>query len=142
MCFIHAVPIDDDESFGPLLEKRMKCFFDMNKKRKTDFAGKATLDCVCSLPQGTTGGLGKFFIKKGGGDPGKATVIMTEEIVECCSHGCSLQCDVPHNRFMVDCDTKEFLTKHVGISSWDDLSKDHKEEMFQGLSPEIPSCLG
>ena len=131
MNFVHAVPIGEEESFGPSLAAKIKYFFDVSHKRKTDVTGKDALNYVCSLPQGATGGLGKFCLNKGGGDAEKAAKIMTTEIDDYFKDGYSLQYDVPLNRFMVDWDIKEFLAKFVGVTSWDDLSEDDKKKCFR-----------
>ena len=56
---------------------------------------------------------------------------MTTEIDDHFKDGYSLQNDVPLNRFMVDWNIKEFLTKFVGITSWDDLSEDDKKKCYR-----------
>ena len=56
---------------------------------------------------------------------------MTMEINDHFKDGYYLQYDVPLNRFMVDWDIKEFLTKFVGATSWDDLSEDDKRKCYR-----------
>ena len=129
--FVDAVPIGEEESFESSLAAKIKFFFDVAKKRKTDVTGKAALNYALSLPTGAQSGLGKFCLNKGKGDAAKAAKIMTQEIVEHFQDGYSLQYDVPLNRFMVDYDIKEFLTKFVGVNSWDDLSEDDKKKCFR-----------
>ena len=70
--FIHGVPLGEEETFGPLLNKRIKYFFNVSYKRKTNITGQAALNYVLNLPQGSTDGLGKFCLNKGGGDQEKA----------------------------------------------------------------------
>ena len=129
--FVHAIPVGEEESFGPSLAAKIKYFYDFCRKRKTDVTEKAALNYAVSLPLGATGGLGKFCLNKGKGDAAKAAKIMTQEIVEHFQDGYSLQYYVPLNRFMVDYDIKEFLTKFVGVNSWDDLSEDDKKKCFR-----------
>lgn len=104
--FVHAVPIDDKESFGVLLAANIKYFFDISHKRKTDITGKMALNDALSLPTGVTAGLGRFCLNKAEGDAVKAAKIMTTEIDDHFKDGYSLQYDVPLNRFMVDWDIK------------------------------------
>ena len=129
--FVHAVPIGEEESFGRSLAATLKYFYDVCCKRKTIVTGKAALNYTVSLPTGATGGLGKFCLNKGKGDADKAAKIMTMEINDHFKDGYSLQYDVPLNRFMVDWDIKEFLTKFVGATSWDDLSEDDKRKCYR-----------
>ena len=56
---------------------------------------------------------------------------MTTEIDDHFKDGYSLQYDVTLNRFMVDWDIKEFLTKFVGATSWDDLSEYDKRKCYR-----------
>ncbi len=114
--FVHAVPIGEEESFGPSLAAKIKYFFDVSHKRKTDVTGKAALNYALSLPTGATAGLGKFCLNKGQGDLEKAAKIMTTEIDDHFKDGYSLQYDVPLKRFMVDCDINRFLTDFVGVT--------------------------
>ena len=86
------------------------------------------------------GGLGKFCLNKGGGNAEKAAKIMNDEVVEHCGSGCSFQCDIPLSKFLVDWDTKEFLVKHVGINSWDDLSEEDKN--VSGIVPGGSFLIG
>ena len=103
--FVHAVPVGEEESFGPLLAARTKYFFDVSCKRKSNITGKAALNYICDLPRGSTGGLGKFCLDKGGRDADKAAKIMKMEIDAHFRGVYSLQYDVSLNRFMVDWDT-------------------------------------
>ena len=135
--FVHAVPVGEEEYFAHLLAARIKYFFDVSRKRKSNITGKAALNYVCGLPRGSTGGIEKFCLNKGGRDAYKAAKIMTMEIDAHFKDGYSLQYDVPLNRFMVDWDIKQFLTDYVGIPSWDDLSEDDKKN----VSSTIPRSL-
>ena len=129
--FVHGVPIGEEETFGPLLEKRIKYFFDVSYKRKTNITGKAALNYVRNLPSGSTGGLGKFCLNKGGGDADKAATIMTDEIDAHFKDGYELLYDVPLNKFMVDWDIKRFLQNYLRATSWEDLSEDDKKKCFR-----------
>ena len=91
MHFFHAVPINDDESFGPLLAVRIKYFFDVSHKRKADITGGTALNYICDLSKGVAGGLGEFCLNRGGGDADKSTKIMTLEIDDYFKDGYSLQ---------------------------------------------------
>ena len=114
-----------------MLTARIKYFFDVSRKRKSNTTGKTALNYVCGLPKGSTGGLGKFSLNKDGGDKDKALKIMTTEIDAHFKDGFSLQYDVPLNRFMADWDIKQFLTDYVGVTSWDDLWEDDKKKCFK-----------
>jgi hypothetical protein len=78
--FVHAVPIGEEESFGPLLAAKIKYFFDVSRKRNTNVTGKAALKFSLSLPTGATAGLGKFCLNKAKGDAKKVAKIMTTKI--------------------------------------------------------------
>ena len=93
--------------------------------------GRLALNYVRNLPKGVNGGLETFCLNKGGGDPGKAAKIMTEEIGNFWKHGYSLQYDTHLNKTMVDWDIKEFLINHVGAASWDDLDEASKSACFK-----------
>ena len=93
--------------------------------------GMLALNYVRNLPQGDAGGLGKFCLDKGGGDPGNAAKIMTDEIHNFWKDGYFLQYDTHLNKTMVDWDIKEFLINHVGVTSWDDLDEASKRACFK-----------
>ena len=63
--FVHAVPIGKEETFGPMLAVKIKYFFDVTRKRKTNTTGRLALDWYLYLPLGPRGGLGKFCLDKG-----------------------------------------------------------------------------
>ena len=131
MYFICTVPLNDEESFASELANKIKYFFDVTRKRKTDVTGQLALNYARNLPQGDDRGLGKFCLDKGGRDPAKAAKFVTEEINNFWNHGYSLQYDTHLNRTMVDWDIKEFLTNHVGVASWDDLDEASKTACFK-----------
>ncbi len=74
----------------------------MHIKRKTEITGKAALWYVYCLNQDNTGGLDKYWINKGGGNPDKTTKNLSDKIDGHYNHGYFLQYDVQLNRFMVD----------------------------------------
>lgn len=96
------------------------------------------LNYVCHLSQWMMGGLGKFWLNKGGGDGEKAAKIMNNEIVEHFSSGCSLQCDVPLTKFLVGWDTKDFLVNHGRINSWEELSEEGKKCFMDCPKTSLP----
>ena len=110
MYFVHAAPMGQEESLESELGKKIKHFFDVGKKRKTNIAGKMALSYALSLSTGKKGGLGKFCLNKGNGSKEKAADVMAAELDECGHHGYSLQYAVHLNKFMVDWDIKEFFT--------------------------------
>ena len=109
----------------------MKYFFDVSHKRKTDVTGRSALNNCLNLRSGAGAGLGAFCLNKGKGDSDLAAKIMTTELDDHFKDGYSLNCDVPLNKCMVDWDIKGFLTKYVGVTSWDDLSEDDKRKCFK-----------
>ncbi len=109
----------------------MKTFFDVMRKRKTDITGLMALKYVCNLSQGDNGGLGKFCLHKGNGDPEKAAKVMTEEMDSHYKDGFSFQFDTPLNKYMVDFDIKKFLADHVAITEWDDMDEATKVFCFK-----------
>ena len=48
--------------------------------------------------------------------------------------------DVTLDTYMTDWDIKEYMAKHMGINSWDDLSEE--ETALQGSSPQVIATLG
>ena len=56
---------------------------------------------------------------------------MAAELDEYWCHRYSLQYDVHLNKFMVDWDTKEFLTQCVGVTCWEDLDESSKRACFR-----------
>ena len=84
-----------------------------------------------NLCTGAGAGLGAFCLKKAKGDADLAAKIMTTELDDHFKDDYSLQYDVPLIKFMVDWDIKEFLTKYVGITSWDNVSEDDKRKCFK-----------
>ena len=138
--FIHADPIGEEEDFLPTLKAKLKYFYDVTRKRKTNITGKLVLKYTIGRPQGRTGGLGKFCLDKGTIHKGTAKEevseertadVMTEELHEHYRDGYTLQYDVPLNKFMVDYDIKEFITNYVGGNSWDDLSEEDKRKCYR-----------
>ena len=138
--FIHAVPIGEEEEFLPTLKAKIKYFFDVTRKRKTNITGRLVLEYCIGLPQGRNGGLGAFCLKKGTTHKGtakevvsmeKAADVMTQELHDHYRDGYTLQYDVPLNKFMVDYDIKEFITNYVGANSWDDLSEEDKRKCYR-----------
>ena len=131
VAFVHAVPLNDAESFRPLLEYRIKYFFDVCKKRKTNATGMNVLKFVRDLSTGDHSGLGRWALNRADGDEAKAAKQITDDMDDYYSSGYSLQLDVPLNRFMVDYDIKQFLTTYIGTTCWDDLSEEDKKKCFR-----------
>ena len=131
MYFVHKVPLHDEESFKSELDRKIKYFFDVTKKRKTNMWGEMALNYARGLSTGDSRGLGKYCLAKGGGDPAKAAKVMAKEIDDYWKHGPSVQYDVHLNKTMVDWDIKQFLTRHVGITSWDDLDENSKTACYR-----------
>ena len=131
VAFVHAVPLNDAESFCPLLEYRIKYFFDVCKKRKTNATGMNVLKFVRDLSTGDHSGLGRWALNRADGDKAKAAKQITDDMDDYYSSGYSLQLDVPLNRFMVDYDIKQFLTTYIGTTCWDDLSEEDKKKCFR-----------
>ena len=138
--FIHAIPIGEEEEFLPTLKAKIKYFFDVTRKRKTNITGRLVLEYCINLRQGRTAGLGAFCLKKGTTHKGtakqvvsdeKAADVMTQELHDHYRDGYTLQYDVPLNKFMVDYDIKEFITNYVGANSWDDLSQEDKRKCYR-----------
>ena len=131
MAFIHAVPLDDMDSFGELLTHRLKYFFDVCRKRKTNATGMNALKFICDLPTGDTGGIGRWALNRANGDVEKAAKLITDDMEDYYGGGHSFQYDVPLNRYMVDYDIKKFLVDYLGTSSWDDLGEEDKKKCFK-----------
>ena len=131
MAFIHAVPLDDMDSFEELLTHRLKYFFDVCRKRKTNATGMNALKFICDLPTGDTGGIGRWALNRANGDVEKAAKLITDDMDDYYGGGHSFQYDVPLNRYMVDYDIKKFLVDYLGTSSWDDLGEEDKKKCFK-----------
>ena len=78
--FLRMVPMDDQQYFYPLLTSKMKYFFNITRKRKTDVEGTIALTYASNICTRDSGGLGKFHLNKDAGNSAKATSVMTEEI--------------------------------------------------------------
>ena len=135
--FIHAVPIGEEEDFLPTLKAKIKYFFDVTRKRKTNITGMLVLKYCMGRK---TAGLANFCLKKGTTFKGtskevvsqeKTADIMTQELHDHYKDGYTLQFDVPLNKFMVDYDIKAFLTTYIGSNSWDDLSQEDKRKCYR-----------
>ncbi len=135
--FIHAVPIGEEDDFLPNLKAKIKYFFDVTRKRKTNITGKLVLKYCMGRK---TAGLGKFCLRKGTTHKGtakevvseeKTADVMTQELHDHYRDGYTLQYDVPLNKFMVDYDIKAFLTTYIGSNSWDDLSQEDKRKCYR-----------
>ncbi len=109
-----------------MLAVKLKYFFDVTHKRKTNATGRLALDRCLDLPLGSRSGLGKFCLGKGTTKKGTAQEVVDEEkaadamTIEHDDHfkdEYSLQFDVPLNKFMVDLDIKDFLVTFVGANS-------------------------
>ena len=131
IAFIHAVPLDDMESFEELLTYRLKYFFDVCRKRRTNATGMNALKFIRDLPTGDTGGTGRWALNRAKGDVEKAAELITDDMEEYYGGGHSLQYDVPLNRYMVDFDIKKFLVNYLGTTSWDDLSEEDKKKCYK-----------
>ena len=131
IAFIHAVPLDDMESFDKLLTYRLKYFFDVCRKRRTNATGMNALQFIRDLPTGDTGGIGRWALNRAKGDVEKAAELITDDMEEYYGGGHSLQYDVPLNRYMVDFDIKTFLDDYLGTTSWDDLSEEDKKKCYK-----------
>ena len=131
MYFVYTVPLDDEASFEEDLTRKVKYFFDVSKKRKTDITGVMALSYARNLAQGDNGGLGLFCLNKGNGDPKKAAKVMTEEIDNHFKDGFCFQYDTPLNKYMVDYDIKQFLTDRVGMTAWEDMDEATKQSCFK-----------
>ena len=138
--FIHAVPIGEEEDFLPTLKAKIKYFFDVTRKQKTNITSNLVLKYCMGRPQGKTSELGAFCLKKGTTHKGtskqvvseeKTADVMTQELHDHYRDGYTLQYDVPLNKFMVDYDIKEFITNYVGGNSWDDLSQEDKRKCYR-----------
>ena len=129
--FVYTVPLDDESTFQEGLTRKVQCFFDVMRKRKTDITGMMALKYARNMSPGDNGGLGLFCLTKGNGDPEKAAKVMTEEIHSHFKDGFSLQFDTPLNKYMVDFDIKQFLADRVGITSWDDLDEAGKQYCYK-----------
>ena len=115
--FFYTVPLDDESTFEEGLTRKVKYFFDLMRKRKTDITGMMALKYARNLAQGDNGGLVRFCLNKGNDDPQKAAKVTTEEIDGHFKDGFPLQFDTPLNKYMVDFDIKQFLADRVGITS-------------------------
>lgn len=131
MHFIFTVPLNDEESFACELANKIKYFFDITRKRKTDVMKRLASKHVRNLSKGSNGALGLFCLNKAGGDPAKTAKIMMEEIDNFWKHEYTLQYHTHLNKTMVDGDIKEFLINHVGATSWDDLDEASKSACFK-----------
>ena len=132
LSFVHAIPKSEYESFRPKLEYRTKCFGHVcNAKGKSVAAGRNALKFVRNLRTGDHSGLGAWALKRAGGDETKAAKMIADDMYDYYGGGHSFEYDVPLNRYMVDYDIKDFLTKFVGISSWNDLNEDDKRSCFR-----------
>ena len=132
MYFVHAAPMGQDDQLASEIQKKVKYFVDVSKKRKTNITGHMALDYALSLPTGEKGGLGRFCLQnKGNGDHEKAAAKMTDELNAHWGNGYSLQYDIHLNKFLVDWDIKKFLTEYVGVNSWDDLDENSKRGCFR-----------
>ena len=132
MYFVHKVPLDDEDSFTSELTRKINYFFDVTKTKKSDVWGRLALNYARGLQQPGNGrGLAGYLLDKGRGDPEKATKIMAKEIDDFWKHGPSLQYNFHLNKTMVDWDIKQFLTNHVGVTSWDDLDEASKTACFK-----------
>ena len=65
MCFVLSVPIGEEHAFLPMLEAKIKYFFDVTRKRTTNTTGRLVLDYCQDLPQGRKGRLGGYCLNKG-----------------------------------------------------------------------------
>ena len=122
---------NDMDSFGELLTNRLKYFFDVCRKRKTNATGMNALKFICDLPTGDTGGTGRWALKRANGDVKKAAQLITDDMEEYYGGGYTFQYDVPLNRYMVDYDIKQFLMTYLATTSWDDLSKEDKKKCYK-----------
>ena len=135
--FVHVVPNDDAESFVELFEKRLKFFYDVCKKRKTNAIGMNALQFIQNLPTGDDAGLGKWVLDRADRDVDKAAKLIADDIDDYYGGGYSLQYDVSLNRYMVDYDIKMFLTTYIGIASWDDLSEADKKKCYRDYPKKL-----
>ena len=110
---------------------KIKYFIDVSKKRKTNVTGIWVIKYASNLRTEKIGGLGKFLLDKGAGNPDKAATAVTEELDGYYKGGYSLQYDTPPNKYMVDWDIKKILINHVGITSWDELDESTKKMCFK-----------
>ena len=139
--FVHAVPLDDMDSFEELLTYRLKYFFDVYRERKTNATGMNALKFIRDLPTGDASETGMWALNRANGDVEKAAQLITDDMEEYYGGGQSFQYNVPLNRFMVDYDIKKFLISILGTTSSEDLSEEDKK-VLQGLSQEVPPELG
>ena len=96
-----------------------------------------------NLAQGDNGGLGKFCLDKGNGDPQKAANIMTEVMDSHYKDGFTFQFDTHLNKYMVDFDIKQLLADHVAITSWEDMDEATKAFCFKDyLRKSLPDWDG
>ena len=64
MYFIHSVPIGEEHTFLSKLNAKIKYFFDVMRKRKTNTTGRLVLDYCKDLPESRKGGLGGTVLAK------------------------------------------------------------------------------
>ncbi len=131
IAFVHAVPLNDMDSFESLLTYRLKYFFDVCRKRKTNATGLSVLKYVRNLPTGDGAGTGRWALTRADGDEEKAAQLITDDMEEYYGGGYSFQYDVPLNRYMVDYDIKQFLMTYLDTTSWDDLSEEDKKKCYR-----------
>ena len=137
---IHAAPIGEEDTSLPTLREKIKYFFDVTRKRKTNATGRLVLDYCLDLPQGKEGGLGKYCLNKGTTTKGtakevvlieKGADIMTKELCDYFKDGYTLQYDVPLNKFVVDFNIRAFLMNYAEANSWHDLSEEDKRKCYR-----------
>ena len=131
MAFVHAVPLDDMDSFEQLLTYRLKYFFDVCRKRKTNATWMNALKFIRDLPTRGASGTGWWALNRANGDVEKAAQLITDDMEDYYGAGHSLQYDVPLNSYMVDYEIQKFLISALGTTSWDDLSEKDKIKCYK-----------
>ena len=135
ICFVVAIPEDENDMFHDVLKDIMEHYFmKVFKAQEINSAGAAALAFAVSLSDPNRPGTGLYnwlITAKGKKDPELAARVMTKEIDEHFKGGPAYHYDGSLDKFMVDFSIKEFLNNHVGINSWDDLNEEGRKACFR-----------
>ena len=136
---IIKLPLGKERTIPDQIKKRVRCFFDAMKMRKSNIVASMILDRVCGRPGGESGGLAKFLFNKGKVYRKTTLKITKEDIRNHSPDGPAYEYNTPLKKNMVDLNIKYFLSNHIGIQAWYELNKELKRYCYRDNSRQRPS---
>ena len=132
--FVLTVPTEKKHSISRTVQHIAEAYFAWSfKRRKKNLAGYLALKYIKTLPvpDGGSGGLIGFCLKKGGRNFENAHMVMTKELHKHWEHGVKYTWEFCLDKFLIDYDIRELLQHYLNMHCWEDCNEELRSTCFK-----------